>query len=86
MENIEKEGLIMLFKIKKSVYNTGIIPGPSSQTSTIKNHIVKKENLTNIGFFNIESPEIHTPIKSWDEIANRTLEENKELWERLAKL
>jgi len=51
-----------------------------------KNHIVKKENLTNIGFFNIESPEIHTPIKSWDEIANRILEENKELWERLAKL
>ncbi|MBN1485304.1 MAG: hypothetical protein JXA37_11345 [Chloroflexia bacterium] len=67
-------------------YEQNIYPGPSSQTTLVKEVNFIVENTVNLGFFDIYSPEIRRSTKrAWDEAAREVLQEHTELWERLAK-
>jgi hypothetical protein len=62
-------------------------PGPSSQTTSVVIENLIVEDAVDLTFSDTSSVTIKIhPRSEWQRVANSVLRENKELWERLAKL
>jgi hypothetical protein len=68
------------------VYGDGTLPGPSSQTTSlpIDRQVVKVE--TSVGYVDVRSRPVFQTRRGWDDAVDAVLEEDADLWQRLAKL